>query len=156
MHAIVGYAQVATPQIDPKADAILHQMSTALTAAKGMTFDVNSTADEVLPDGQVVQFARNQKITVRRPDRVATSVIGDREEMKFAYDGKQVVIYNITGNTWSSVDAPATIDQTMDMLANRYGMATPACGFSVFRPVQRFDRAAAKRHVPWHGLCARH
>ena len=52
-------------------------------------------------------------------------MIGNHEEMKFAYDGKQVVIYNITGNTWSSVNAPATIDQTMDMLANRYGMALP-------------------------------
>jgi len=122
---IAAFAQAGTPQIDAKADAILHQMSAALSAAKGMTFDVHSTADEVLPDGQVVQFARNQKITVRRPDRVATSVTGDREEMKFAYDGKQVVIYNITGNTWSSVEAPATIDQTMDMLANHYGMALP-------------------------------
>ena len=66
MRPIVGYAQVANPQIDPKADAILHQMSTALTAAKGMTFDVNSTADEVLPDGQVVQFAReDQSAAVR-------------------------------------------------------------------------------------------
>ena len=55
----------------------------------------------------------------------AATVVGDREEMKFAYDGKQVVIYNVHGKAWSSVDAPASIDQAMDMLANQYGMALP-------------------------------
>ena len=126
---IAGRAQSAPPAIDPKANEILLQMSKALADAKSFSFDVHNTADEVLASGQVVQFARNQKISVRRPDRVAASVIGDREEMKFAYDGKQVVLYNVAGKTWSAVDAPATIDETMDMLANRYGMSLPLVDF---------------------------
>jgi hypothetical protein len=122
------------PAIDPKADEILKQMGKALADAKSYSVEVHNTADEVLPSGQVVQFARNQKIHLRRPDRVAATVVGDREEMQFAYDGKQVVIYNVNGKAWSSVKAPATIDQTMDMLANQYGMALPLVDLLVADP----------------------
>jgi len=121
--SLSAFAQTAA--IDPKADALLKQMSQALADAKSITFDVHNTADEVLPNGQVVQAARNQKVSLRRPDRCASFVIGDRDEMKFAYDGKQVVMYNVQGKTWSAVDAPATVDETMDMLANKYGMTLP-------------------------------
>jgi hypothetical protein len=123
--SLTARAQPTPPPIDPKADDILKQMCKTLADAKSITFDVHNTADEILPSGQVVQVARNQKISLRRPDRCASAVIGDREEMKFAYDGKQVVMYNVQGKTWSSVDAPASVDETMDMLASKYGMALP-------------------------------
>jgi len=115
----------AAPSIDPKADAVLKQMGKALSSAKSFTFDVHSYSDDVLPSGQMAQFARNEKISVRRPNHIAATLTGDREDLLFVYTGKQVDVHNKMAKTWSSVDAPDTIDATLDMLAMKYGLALP-------------------------------
>src|SRR2546430_3082462 len=68
--AVAAAARAQSPSIDDKADAALRRMSTTLAAAKSFSFEAHSIADQVLPDGQKVQTARNQKVLVRRPDRI--------------------------------------------------------------------------------------
>jgi hypothetical protein len=113
------------PAIDPKADALLRDMSAALARAKGFSFESHSLADQVLPSGQKVQFARNQKVTVRRPDRFRATVNGDQENLELVYDGKQVTLLNATQNRYAIADAKPTIDDTLDLLAEEYGMVIP-------------------------------
>ena len=113
------------PAIDPKADALLKQMSGSLAAAKSFSFEAHSFADQVLPNGQKVQYARNQTVAVRRPDKIRASVKGDADDMEFFYDGKQVAIFNPAGRAYASLDAKSSIDDTLDMLAMQYGMVIP-------------------------------
>ena len=118
-------SQGRRPAIDAKADAMLREMSRTLAAAKGFSFASHSIADHILPSGQKVQFARNQKVTVRRPDRFRATVSGDTEHLDVVYDGKRVTLLNVGENRYSVADAKASIDQTLDMLAEEYGMALP-------------------------------
>src|SRR5687767_615809 len=111
--------------IDPKADALLKRMSGALAAATNFTFESHSLADQALPNGQKIQYARNQKVAVRRPDRIRASVAGDTDDLEFFYDGKQVTLLNPTARVYGSIDAKPSIDETLDLLATSYSMVIP-------------------------------
>jgi hypothetical protein len=124
-----GAAEPKTPAIDPKADAVLKQMGQALSSAKSFTFETHSTTQDILENGQKVEFARNGKFSVRRPDRVAAAVVGDFEELDFIYDGKTVTLFNRKSNSYGVADAKPSIDATCDLLAEQYGMVLPLADF---------------------------
>ena len=127
----VGVSAFAEPQqpppaaIDPKADAALKHMGALLGGAKALSFTSHSTVDQSLDNGQAVQVARNQRVVVRRPDRLAAVIDADLEDLNYWYDGKRVTVLNRRTNAYSSVDAPPTIDATFDMLAGKYGLVVP-------------------------------
>jgi hypothetical protein len=120
--------------IDPKIDEVLKRMSTTLAAAKSFTFESHSIADQVLASGQKAQFARNQKIAVNRPDKIHATVVGDRDDLEFIYDGKQVTLLNPRDNVYATTDAKSSIDDTLDMLADQYGMVLPLADLVVADP----------------------
>lgn len=115
----------ARPAVDPKADAVLKAAGQALASAKGFTLHAHAMADQVTASGQKIQVARNQVVTVRRPDGLAADVAGDLDDLRFWYDGKRVTVYNKRTNSVGGTDAPPTIDAALDMLATRYGLALP-------------------------------
>lgn len=111
--------------IDPKADAVLKQMGEYLASAKRFSVTSYGMIDQSLDNGQKVQIARNQKVTVRRPDGITATVAGDFDDVQFWYDGKTVTLLNVRANTYGVTEAPATLDATFDMLAEKYGLAIP-------------------------------
>src|SRR3954469_5423598 len=121
---LVGHAQ-QSDAVDAKADKILKSMGTKLGKARQISFDSHAIADQYTSDGQKVQYAKNQKVLLRRPDRLAVDVTGDIEDLQFRYDGKRVTLYNPRTHSWGTADAPALIDDTLDTLAEKYGMALP-------------------------------
>jgi hypothetical protein len=121
-----GQQQQQPPQaVAPDADKVLKEMGAAMAAAKRISFEAHAIADQLTPDGQKVQYAKNQKVRMQRPDRLAVDVTGDAEELQFRYDGKRVTLYNPKTQSWGATDAPASIDETLDMLAVKYGMPMP-------------------------------
>jgi hypothetical protein len=115
----------AAPALDPKADKVLKSMGAALAERTSISFDSHAIADQYTPDGQKVQYAKNQKVMLHRPDKLAVDVTGDIEDLRFRYDGKQVALYNPRSNSWGKTQARGSIDDTLDMLAGKYGMALP-------------------------------
>jgi hypothetical protein len=127
---LFGAAALAQPpaaptMVDPKADDALKRMGALLAGAQSFTFSSHSTIDHVLDSGQTVQVARNQRVVVRRPNGVAAVVEGDLEDLSFSYDGKRVTVVNPRNNSYATTDAPATIDATFDMLAEKFGLVIP-------------------------------
>ena len=122
-------AEPKSSAIDPKADAVLKQMGQALASAKTFTFDAHATNEDVLENGQKVEFARNSRFKVRRPDRVAAQVVGDFEDLAFVYDGQTVVLLNRKTNSFGTAQAKPSIDATCDMLAEQHGMVLPLADF---------------------------
>ena len=116
---------IAQQSIDPKADELLKKMTGALAAAQNFSFESHSIADQVMPNGQKVQYARNQTVAVRRPDKIRASVKGDTDDLEFVYDGKQVALLDPNANTYVTIDAKSSIDETMDLLATQHGMVIP-------------------------------
>ena len=115
----------AAAAVDPKADEVLRKMGSTLQAAKSISFASHAIVDQAREDGQRVQHAKNQKVQLRRPDKLAGDVTGDIEELQFRYDGKEVAIYNARTNAWGVIPAPATIEAMLDMLASKYGIVMP-------------------------------
>ena len=118
-------APAAGAAIDPKADAVLKQMGQALSTAKSFTFTSHAITQQVLEDGQKVEFSRNTRVAVRRPNRVSADFVGAVEELSFRYDGKTVTLFNKRANSYGVCDAKDTIDATCDLLAGQYGMVFP-------------------------------
>jgi hypothetical protein len=114
-----------SPTIDPKADEILRKMGQAMAEAKSISFDSHAIEDRLMPDGRKLEFAKNEKVLLRRPDKLAADVVGDTDEFHFRYDGKRVVLYNPQTHSWGAQPAPSTIGDTLDMLAEKEGMTVP-------------------------------
>jgi hypothetical protein len=115
----------APSAVDPQADEIFRKSGELLAASKRFTYDAHAVSEQILDSGQKVQFARNLKLAVRRPDGVAATVVGDREDLAFIYDGKNVTLHNRGSNAYGSTPAARTIDETFDMLAEKFGMTLP-------------------------------
>jgi hypothetical protein len=111
--------------IEPKADKVLRDMGSLLAGRKQISFNAHAIGDQYTAEGQKVQYAKNQKVLLRRPNMLAVDVTGDLEELAFRYDGKRVTLYNPRTRSWGSAGAPASIDETLDMLADKYGMPLP-------------------------------
>jgi hypothetical protein len=122
------------PAIHPKADKILKDMSAAMAAAKSLSFSAHAIADQFTPEGQKLQFAKNQKVVLSRPGKLAADVTGDLEDLTFRYDGKRVTLYNPRTKSWGATDAPATIEDTLDMLAEKYQMPMPLADLAFSDP----------------------
>ncbi len=118
-------ADAPAPRIDPSADALLKKMCALLADSKSFTVESHSTTEELLASGQKIQTARNQKVAVRRPNAIASSAQGDDDETQFVYDGKVATLLNVRANTFSQVQVPATIDETLDTLETKYGVEMP-------------------------------
>jgi hypothetical protein len=131
--ALPAHAPAAAPAtapafpsaVDPKADEVFRKAGDLLASAKRFTYDAHAVSEQVLDSGQKVQFARNLKLAVRRPDGVAATVVGDREDLAFVYDGKTVTLHNRGDNVYGSTPAPAAIDDMFDMLAEKFAMTLP-------------------------------
>lgn len=122
----IATAHAQTPAaIDEKADAALKRMSDTLANAKAIKFNAHCCAEQVAVGGLKLEFARQVKGVLRRPDRLAATAVGDLENLRFVYDGKRVMLENAITRTYGAVDAPADTDRMMDMLATKYGMAFP-------------------------------
>src|SRR5688572_26069179 len=91
---LVGSGQQQPPQppqpqqrsqaaVDPQADKMLKSMGAALASRKQISFDSHAIADQYTPDGQKVQYAKNQKVVLRRPDKLSVDVTGDLEDLQF-------------------------------------------------------------------------
>lgn len=118
-------ARCDPPRIDDKANDALKQMSACLTGAQAFSFDVHAISQQFTVDGHRIDFARNQSVLVRRPDHVTANVVGDQENFQFFYDGSHCTLFNLAHNAYATIDAPPTIDATLDMLSAKYGMAIP-------------------------------
>src|SRR5262249_36916457 len=117
-----AWGQTNVVIIEPKADALLKQMSETLAKSKEFSFESHTLVDEVSATGQKIHFAKHGKISIRRPGMAYAEVKGDRENYRFTYDGKAVYLFDPAQNAYSTADAPATLDATLDMLAEKYGI----------------------------------
>ncbi len=100
-------------------------MSATLAGTKASACVVHAVMEQPGDGGQMIEFARNQEALVRKPDRAFAKIIGDQDNFQLFYDGKNVTLFNPAKNVYATVDAPATIDQTMELLATKYGISAP-------------------------------
>ena len=111
--------------VDPGAMAALEKMGAYLRTLN--TFQVKSvqTTDDVLDNGQVIQFDQVVDVLAVRPNRLFVEIKSDDIHPFFLYDGKNFTIYAQLMDYYATVPAPPTIAGLIDELDDKYGIEMP-------------------------------
>ena len=118
-------APTAAAVINAKAVERLNAMGAHLRSLKAFTVNADVTVEEVLDSGQKVENALAVEIAARMPDKLRVSTTSAERSRKIYYDGKSVTIFGQKLGYYGSFPAPATIAQTVDVAAKKYGLEVP-------------------------------
>lgn len=111
--------------LDPRADEVLRAMSTLLAATPRFAFEAEESFDDI-PSGQPRVLLTNlRRIAVARPNRFAADAEGDSLNRSVWYDGRAVSALDKTTLSYATIQAPGSIDATLDMLGEKYGVDVP-------------------------------
>jgi hypothetical protein len=109
-HEAKGAAQ--TP-MTPDPDKILKDMTEFLKPLKQFSFRAEATDDQVDSAGQKLQYATDQEVIVRRPNKLRVNGQGDLKNQEIFYDGLTLTLYNKDHNLYAIAPMPPTIDEAL-------------------------------------------
>lgn len=115
----------ATPALDAAAVKALTDMSAYLRGLKSFQVVSETTTDEVLDDGQTIQYASKVNFLVQMPNRLLADVSSDRNRRSFFYDGKSFTLWARRVGYYATIPAPATLRELDDLLADKYDIELP-------------------------------
>ena len=111
--------------VEARAERELKKMGEFLAKLSHFALEAEETFDEV-PDGQLRRQLTNvRRIAVERPNHVAADATGDTLARASWYDGRTVTVLDKEHNVYTTIEAPGTIDATLDTLADDYGVVLP-------------------------------
>jgi hypothetical protein len=151
--AFGGEAAPPAAGVDPKADELLRQMGRCLSEARAFSFQAECTFDDVRDSGQKIQYSSTRTITVRRPDRAFADTAGDTENQQAWYNGKTLTVLDRTRNVYGVVEVPATIDEMLDHVAEKFGIMMPLADLLFSDPYRtvignvRIGQSVGQHHV---------
>jgi hypothetical protein len=130
--AAASAGPVATPvpgavpsKIDPEASKALDRMGEYMRTLNSFQISADTERDDVLDDGQRIQYAGRVEMLVQRPDRLRAEVTADRQQRYFFYDGKTFTMWARRVNYYGTVPAPSTLAELAETLANKYDIELP-------------------------------
>ncbi|PAA32118.1 hypothetical protein CJU73_02240 [Pseudomonas fragi] len=131
--ALLGLLLVFTGQvhaaaetaIEPAALQALERMGSYLRSLKQFGVEARSQTDQVLENGQTVEFRHTTQLLAQQPDKLKVSVDNQGGRRTLYYDGKRFTLYQSPGPYYASAPAPANINALIDLLNTRYGIELP-------------------------------
>jgi hypothetical protein len=111
--------------IEPEADQILRKMSDYLAKLKQFRVQTENTLEVLLISGQKLQFDNPVDVTIKRPNKLRADRKGDVFNQEFYYDGKTLTLYNPGQNYYATVQAPPTLDETLDFATEALDLYAP-------------------------------
>jgi len=118
-------AEAAKPSLDPAAMAALQGMGAYLRTLKVFQVDVATTDEDVLDDGQKLQYDGVTNILARMPDRLRAEVANRRHQRLYLYDGKNFTLFAQRANFYATIPAPPSVGKLDEMLEENYGFSVP-------------------------------
>ena len=119
----------AGPDIQDRADRMLHAMAGYLSAQGEFSFHAEVAYDSILGTGQKVQYGGAADVTVRRPDRLRVEYRGDQRRSGVFFDGTLFTILDREKNLYSQTEVPSNIDDAVDLVFDEYGFTVPIADF---------------------------
>jgi hypothetical protein len=117
----------ATPEeARSRGQALVRAMSDRL--AKATAFTVK-TRDTRTRGAKSTPIHTERTFSVRRPDRAAFTLIGDQIDVRGWYADAEVTLVSPNAKVWARVRGDATLDGTLDRLAERFEMQMPMADF---------------------------
>jgi hypothetical protein len=125
------------PPLEPAALDRMKAMSDLLKSAGSFTFAARTAREHPSVNGQMLDFFNASRVVVSRPNRVRVDMKGDLHDASLWYDGKIVTIYSEKTTFYGQTPAPATIDETLQMLMDRFQTPLPVAAFLLKDPYAR-------------------
>ena len=122
------------PDVDAVAGRILRQSCDFLAQTPAFAVHAEVWKDLVLPSGHKIQVTRSVDLDVRRPDRLHVEARARQKGRSIWYDGKSLTVLDRERNLYGVADAPPTIDRTLDLAADTYGVTVPLEDLAVSDP----------------------
>ncbi|HAC66066.1 MAG TPA: hypothetical protein DCF68_21670 [Cyanothece sp. UBA12306] len=109
-----------TKLIEVKAENALEEMLNYLKGQSSLKFQANISEDLVFSNGQKIQISAIANIKVRRPDKLNIDYQGDRNHIRFFFDGKTFTMEGLTNKVYANFLAPRDVDN-INRLVNQIG-----------------------------------
>jgi hypothetical protein len=113
------------PEVEPLVTQAIKTMSDQLRAANSFSFTAHVMREEPATNGQLLDFFRQVKVQVQRPNKLHFEVRSPDSDVNLWYDGKTVTIMPAAAKIYTVIPAPPTIDATLEMLKTKLGEHTP-------------------------------
>jgi hypothetical protein len=120
---ISGQGTVA--DIDADATSALDKMGRYLRSLKAFQVRAVTNRDDVLDDGQHIEFDSVSDILAQRPNRLRVETTSDRQQRLYLYNGTEVTVWAERLNYYATVPAPASISELVDRLHEKYAIELP-------------------------------
>ncbi|MGA7120695.1 MAG: DUF2092 domain-containing protein [Polyangiaceae bacterium] len=118
-------ATEAAPAVDPRVRESLARMGAFVKTLHEFSIHAETTKDEIVQNDYKVKKSATVDLTVRNPDRLRASAVGDDENREFFYDGKTLTIYSPAQKLYATMDSPPTIAATLDAAKAHYDLELP-------------------------------
>jgi hypothetical protein len=115
--------------VDPRADALVRQMSDRLARVAAFALEAEEVYDEVPEQSPRQQLTNLRRVAMRRPDRLVGDTTGDALNRSFWYDGKAFAALDNEQQVWASGVVPPTVDQALDWVFEKTGTVVPLADF---------------------------
>jgi len=131
---LLGANPAWADELDPKALTALEQMGGYLRSLQQFRIDAHSHTDQVLENGQTIEFSHQTRLLAMQPDKLQVSVESDGSRRSLFYNGKRFTLYDSRNGYFASQDAPADIGGLLDQLSERYGIELPLADLFRWNP----------------------
>ena len=127
-----------------RGDELMRKMSDTLAAAQGLSFSVAESHERVLRNGQKQPYSLKREVVVRRPDRLWSHTTGSDRDIKVTYDGNDITVVGAGQKVYAKVKGAPTLDQTLDLIDQRYDLRVAVADFLYSSPYDSFAGADAQ------------
>ncbi len=101
--------------------------------------------ERVRRNGEKQPYTLNREVVVRRPDRLSLHTTGsDGRDVRVGTDGKTVTVLGDAQKIYASIKTPATLDETLDFISERFDLRVGVADFLYSSPYDSFGVAEAQ------------
>lgn len=111
--------------IEPDAMEALNRMGVYLRSLKDFQVQAEITTEDVLTDGQKLQYSHTTTVLAHMPNQLRWETEGEQKSQIFFYDGKSFTFYARHMGYYATVPAPPTIAQLIDAVSEKYDLDIP-------------------------------
>jgi hypothetical protein len=121
--------KAAAPQgqaIDPVAFQAASRMGAYLRSLQSFQVVSSASLEEIVDtQGRKIVTPVTTTYKVKRPDGFVIDMTTPKKVRRFVYDGRSFTVFAPKVGYYASISAPATIDQTVDLVYEQYGVILP-------------------------------
>jgi hypothetical protein len=120
---------------DPR--TILKTMSDYMAGQKNLSVRYDADIEVITPDLQKIQFTASGDVLVDRQGGLRATRTGGYADVELVFDGKTVTLHNRDGKTFTTLDAPGTLDDLVQRLRTEHLVEVPGADLLLARSYEQ-------------------